>query len=120
MVRLAILSLLFLALVACNSDTPERVGYFKSDNGNRVMSYHTPTPLTLGAAGDFLSGRMHTPGKITIAALYIGDTPAPTDALTLAPDYLTAADLLFTPDFMGWTCRAVQSPLGEVSLLGDC
>ncbi|QDF14276.1 hypothetical protein vBDshSR4C_028 [Dinoroseobacter phage vB_DshS-R4C] len=118
--RTTVTATLALTLAACNPDAPERVGYFKSDYGNRVMAYHTPAPMPPGAAGEFLSRAMHTPGQLTIAAIYVGDTPAPGDILTTAPDYLTAADLLFAPDFMGWTCRAVRNPVGEVSLFGEC
>lgn len=120
MLRHLVPPVLCLSLAACNSDSPEQVGYFKSDNRNRVFAYHAPAALPPGAPGEFLAGRMHTPGQLTVAALYIGDTSTPGHALTTAPDYLTAAEMLFAPEFMGWACRAVINPLGEVSLFGEC
>ncbi|WP_424980716.1 hypothetical protein [Leisingera sp. S232] len=105
-----------LALAGGGAAKPERVGYFKSAAGNRVMAYVAPDGMTEKQARDTLSGLMHTPGRLTFAVIYEPGRKHPGSRLTGASDYFTAAAMLDQPPFDNWTWGAVVNIAGHVQL----
>lgn len=112
----ALVGVATVAVFATGKSDMERVGYFKSDDRNRVMAYVAADGMSEVDAHTFLSSVMHTDGKLTFAVVYTDDRH-PGHTLTGAPDYLTAVDILEQPQFDGWSWGVVITPRGEVKKL---
>lgn len=102
------------AFASAGDPAPERVGYFKSEDGNRVMAYVAPEGMAPAEARAYLGDVMHTPGKLTFAVIYPQGAAHPGHRLTAAPDYLTAAGLLDAAPHDGWTWGALVNIAGRV------
>lgn len=102
------------AVLGGGDPAPERVGYFKSEGGNRVMAYVAPGGMSDEQARAALAGAMHSKGQLTFAVIYRPGRQHPGNRLTAAPDYLTAAAMLDKPPYDGWAWGAVINVAGEV------
>ncbi|MBC7144888.1 MAG: hypothetical protein H5U24_05720 [Thioclava marina] len=113
-------SIMFISMVivAIDSDGPniERVGYYKSPSHFRVMSFKSPDPVTEQDARETLKNLMVTPGRATIAMIYVGTATAPADGVTFAHSYFEATSMVFDPPYNRWTWRMVISPSGRRAL----
>ncbi|WP_273281044.1 hypothetical protein [Pseudooceanicola atlanticus] len=95
----------------------QEVGYFKSDEGDRVFAYQTAEPVDRGGAERILDGAMNTPGRATRAAIYSGvDNPGPGEELTLAENLEEALIIISTPPHDDWDWLLVVNPAGERSI----
>lgn len=102
------------AFLGGGTPSPEQVGYFKSETGNRVMAYVAPEGMTDAQARTALKGMMHTPGQLTFAVIYRPGRMHPGHRLTGAPDYLTAAGMLDQAPYDGWAWGAVINVAGQI------
>jgi len=102
------------AFMGGGTPSPERVGYFKSEAGNRVMAYVAPEGMTESQAHEVLGDAMHTPGKLTFAVIYRAGRMHPGHRLTGAPDYRTAAGMLDQAPYDGWAWGAVINAAGQI------
>lgn len=105
-------ALLGALAVTGGTPAPERVGYFKSADGNRVMAYEAPPDMALIEARAFLGDVMHTRGQLTFAVIYPPGGATPDHRLTRAPDYLTAASMLDQAPHDGWKWGVVINANG--------
>ncbi|MDU8913058.1 hypothetical protein [Aestuariicoccus sp. MJ-SS9] len=94
---------------------PDQVGYFKSEEGNRVMAYTAPEGMTEAEGRAFLGEVMHRPGRLTFAVIYPQGTAHPGHRLTTAPDYLTAAGMLDSAPHDGWVWGVVIDMAGSAN-----
>lgn len=90
----------------------ERVGYFKSDDGARVMAYQAGAPLSDIEARAVLRAAPSTAGRVSMAVLYQPGSMAPGGELTTAPNLAAAARLIGEPPFNGWAVRLRVNPAG--------
>lgn len=112
---IALAAALVVGTGADDSAGAERVGYFKSDGGNRVMAYTASGELSEAEARHFLGKAMHSPGRLTFAVLYSQGAVHPGDRLTSAPDYLTAVEMLDSVPYDGWAWGVVINAAGNAN-----
>jgi len=125
--RLAVLALaaiVFIILFAVIRTTESRfdqASYFKdADPANRVFVFVALAPITTEEVETHAKGLMNTPGRFT-AAYYFdqGAAPSNADPVTLAPDYVSAMNKMFTEAARGWRWRYVMGPQGQTEFI-DC
>ncbi|MEM8849288.1 MAG: hypothetical protein AAGE03_04550 [Pseudomonadota bacterium] len=104
-----------LVLALSGDPALERVGYFKSPEGNRVLAYRASADLSAEEARDILTRQPHTDGRLTRAVIYTAPGRDPGHRLTSAPDYLTAAAMVFDPPHGRWSWAATIDPKGRIT-----
>lgn len=98
-------------------ESPDMVGYFKSDGTtaphSRVYAFHFEEDVGAEAAEEALRRASYqSEGGLTVAVLFIGDVILPHDHLTLAPSFQEAMDVLLE-DFTDYTYRLSLYPTGN-------
>ena len=108
------LTLTFTTLTACQDSDPfDEAAYFRGDNRNRVFVL-TAAPGT--STRDVLTeaeAQSHTAGRFTAVFVFEADSaPGVANAVTLASNYQSAIDLVYSPGLAGWRWRFMRSPDG--------
>jgi hypothetical protein len=94
----------------------EQVGYFKAEENHRVRAYFSEKPLTEDVARGVFDDEAHTVGTLSRTVFYSGESPAPKDALTLAPDLQSALAVTTNPPFDRWDWMIFRNPAGQVTV----
>jgi hypothetical protein len=116
------LALALTTLTGCQEDDPfEEAAYFRGDNQNRVFVLTAPPGIQGGAILDHVETQMHTEGRFTAVFVYPSSAtpPAQVQAVTLASNYQSAIDLLYSEGFTGWRWRFMRRPDGGTDWI-DC
>ena len=89
---------------ACgNINEPRKVGYFKDDVGNRILSFEMTSTTTADDAKASALSLGYTPGQMTAAYYYPKGSTIPADGLTLARTVAAANRVLYeTPGLGQW------------------
>ena len=95
----------------------EQTGYFKSDERDRIMAFHSDQPLSEVEARALFEQQTKTQGRAFRAVAYSGkDNPGPADALTLAGSFQRALEVTVTPPHDDWDWMYIVNPAGNVTL----
>ncbi len=117
--RHLLLTVAILLPAACQSEdaTVNQTAYFKSDERDRVIAYHSQEKLTEAEARDISDGQTFTAGRLGRIAFYSGgDNPSPADAVTLARDLQAALIAIANPPHDDWDWLFMSHPSGKAEM----
>ena len=113
------LTFTLLIVAACKPDPIQQIGYFKDEASNRVFVLQADDEIEATTARDIIAGKMHTEGQMTVVYLFTSDSAAPSDVVTLAPNFVAANQAMFDSPGPAWRWRWVKAPSGKTTFT-DC